>query len=312
MPPKRGFDPRLPFTRADARAHGITDAELRGPRYQRLFHDVYAAADLLVTPLLMAQAALRISPAGSHASHHTAAAIWRACPPDQAATHVTVPYGTSRPRRRGIKGHEPDRVVEVVSRYGVLLSSPAQTFLDLAAVISLVDLVVVGDSLVRETGVTPAQLVAAADRWAGDGARLARRAARLVRHGVDSPMETRLRMLIVLAGLSEPKVNMILRRPDGSWRMRFDLGYPRLKLIVEYDGRQHAEDDGQWDHDIDRREELDRLGWRIIVVRSKGIYVEPERTLARVLAALRDRGATGLPCRLSTEWRQYFPSRATT
>ena len=86
----------------------------------------------------------------------------------------------------------------------------------------------------------------AALAWHGRGAKLARRAARFVRDGVDSAMETRLRMLLVLAGLPAPEVNFILHHPDGSWWMRFDMCYPALKLIIEHDGRQHAEDSRQW------------------------------------------------------------------
>jgi hypothetical protein len=52
-------------------------------------------------------------------------------------------------------------------------------------------------------------------------------------------METRVRLLIVLAGLPEPKVNMIVRITNGKWRWRFDLCYPEYKLIIEYDGRRH-------------------------------------------------------------------------
>lgn len=91
--------------------------------------------------------------------------------------------------------------------------------------------------------------------------------------------------------------------------MRFDLCYPGLKLVVEYDGRQHAEDVEQWDHDIDRRELLDKWGWRIVVIRSKGIYVEPERTLRRVADALRERGCRTVPRRFHEEWERYFPGR---
>jgi len=47
-----------------------------------------------------------------------------------------------------------------------------------------------------------------------------------VRIGVDSPLETRLRLLIVLAGLPEPKVNHQLRDQHGDVVMRFDLSYP--------------------------------------------------------------------------------------
>jgi very-short-patch-repair endonuclease len=66
-------------------------------------------------------------------------------------------------------------------------------------------------------------------------------------------------------------------------------------------GCQHAEDDEQWGHDIDRRELLDQWGYRLIVVRSKGIYVDPENTLRRVKAALLERGCSGVPRRFKEE-----------
>ena len=127
------------------------------------------------------------------------------------------------------------------------MSGPLQTFLDLAgAGLDLVDLVVLAESLVAAQRFQPADLVDAAQSWLGHGAKRARLAGRYVRAGVDSPQETRLRMLLVLAGLPEPVINLILRWPDGSWRMRLDLSYPELQLIVEYDGRQHAENTLQW------------------------------------------------------------------
>ena len=81
----------------------------------------------------------------------------------------------------------------MTTRYGLPISTPVQAFLDLASVgTSLVDLVIAGDSLVKATKLDPAALVEAADAWSGRHAKRARRAARLVRKGVDSPMETRL------------------------------------------------------------------------------------------------------------------------
>jgi len=76
-------------------------------------------------------------------------------------------------------------------------------------------------------------------------------------------------MLIVLAGLPEPRVNWIVYDDNGKWRMRFDLSYPALRLVIEYDDRQHAEDDTQWDRDIERREDMDRLRLRMVVVRPR-------------------------------------------
>jgi hypothetical protein len=115
---------------------------------------------------------------------------------------------------------------------------------------------------------------------------------------------------MVLAGFPEPVVNHILYNSKGRWSKRFDLSYPELKLIIEYDGRQHAENDEQWDHDLIRRENLDGDGWRLVVVRSKGIYVEPQLTLERIADAMRARGARNVPTRFRDEWRQHFPGRS--
>jgi hypothetical protein len=75
-------------------------------------------------------------------------------------------------------------------------------------------------------------LMNAIESWAGYGTRLALGAARLMRDGVDSPMETRLRLLIVFAGMPEPTLNVIVGGEDGSWRMRFDLCCFDQRLIV--------------------------------------------------------------------------------
>jgi Protein of unknown function (DUF559) len=118
-------------------------------------------------------------------------------------------------------------------------------------------------------------------------------------------METRLRLLIVFAGLPEPEVNLVLRNDEGNWKRRFDLCYRMWKLVIEYDGRQHAYDDEQWTHDLDRREELDGMGWRLIVVQRNGIYNDPLRTLRRIRSALEERGAT-VPKKFKSEWTRHF------
>jgi hypothetical protein len=127
--------------------------------------------------------------------------------------------------------------------------------LDLAAIgVGLVDLVVVADGLIKAGHTSAELLIAAAGQGSGRGCRLARRAASLAREGVDSPQESRLRLLVVLAGLPEPRVDLITRGPDGSWRRRYDMAYEYVRLILEYDGRQHADDTRQWRTDIFRRE----------------------------------------------------------
>ncbi len=307
---QRGSAQPLSLTRAEARQRGVALKELLGRRYQKLFYDTYVSSGLKITPLLRARVALQRIPQAARISHHTAVQIWGGVSPQSADIHVTMTDREPRCRREGIAAHFAANS-KMKFHQGIALSTPTQAFLELAASgVSLVDLVIAGDSLVKSTGLAPEDFVEAAQAWEGNRVKVARRAAGLIRLGVDSPMETRLRLLIVFAGLPEPEVNLILRDGDGNWLRRFDMCYRDLGLIVEYDGRQHAEDDDQWGKDIERREELDRLGWRLIIIRADGIYGDPEGTLRRIQTALRDRGAKGLRARFKTEWVQHFPGRA--
>ena len=191
---------------------------------------------------------------------------------------------------------------------GLRISAAAQMFVEVAPLLGLVDLVVVGDALVRLGRVTPDELRASCAASRLPAAGTARRAASYVRGRVDSPMETRLRMLLVLAGLPEPQVDHRIHDSDGRVLYRFDLSYPDLRIVVEYDGRQHRADLGQWDHDTDRQDWFDAEGWLHVPVFSRGIYRDPAKTLRRVEAALRSRGAV-LPRSLSDDWRPHFPQR---
>lgn len=125
------------------------------------------------------------------------------------------------------------------------------------------------------------------DRAATPGAARARVAVTYVRERVDSPMESRVRMLIVLAGLPEAEV----------------------KLIVEYDGRHHIERVEQWESDLKRREAIEDDGWRIIVLVANDIYATPAATIDKLHRLLASRGHPGMPARLSLAWQRHFPGR---
>jgi len=307
--PDRTLDRRRSFCRDDARRAGIPVKHLSSARFRKLFHNVYIGADVPLTPAVLAAAALRVSAAGSHASHHTAAGIWGGIVPDQPLTHVSSPRGTTRSKRQGVGSHQIAEGARVACVGGLPVSSPEQTFIDLATELSLVDLVVLGDSLVRKGATSTRQLVRAAQSWHGKGCRAAGRAALLVRAEVDSPMETRLRLLMVFAGLPEPVINHIVYDARDRWNMRFDLSYPELMVIIEYDGRHHAEDDRQYARDILRREELEGAGWRIVIIRAKDMYVAPGQTLDRIVSVMRRAGAGNLPRTLSRDWERHFPGR---
>ena len=299
-----GPDLRRPFTRADAIAAGIPPAELRGSRFRRIFRGVYIRAEVPGHPLIRVRAALVIHPPEAFASHVSAGRVYDVPLPPLPEEDISVFAEKDRRRRPGIRNHVVPQGTDVVTVNGVRVSGPERMFVELAHLLTLVDLAVVGDALVRLRRTTPEKLVAYCA-----AARLnARRAAGYVREHVDSAMETRLRMLIVLAGLPEPKVNHLIRDRDGRVIYRFDLSYPDLKILVEYDGRQHRDDLDVWDHDTDRQDWFDHNGSLRVPVFSRGVYRRPDRTLERVAAALRSRGAR-LPGNLADDWKPHLPVR---
>ncbi len=296
--------PDGPFLRAQAVRSGLTPWELKRA-YRRLFRGVYIRAGVTVTETARNRAALLIAPEGSYLSHHSAARMLGGIVPDDPDVHITS-VGP-RAKTTGIAAHRAKTDQAVITWKGLTLTSAGQTFLDLAQLLTLVDLVVLGDSLVRAKRISPSELVLVADAASGPHSRLARRAARLVRSGVDSPMETRLRLLIVLAGLPEPTVDYRVHDEDGRLIHRYDLSYLDFRLIIEYDGRQHAESGEQWHTDLGRDEQLDNWRVRRLVIVANDIFRTPANTLRRITAAMKQQGMPVPP--LSDEWRRYFPSR---
>lgn len=117
-------------------------------------------------------------------------------------------------------------------------------------------------------------------------------------------METRLRLLIVHAGLPEPDINRDVIGSRGGWLARPDLSYPEWKIAIEYDGEHHRVDPRQWRRDISRRENLEAAGWIVLAITAIDVFQRPAPTLMRILSALSRRGCPGLPPRLSDDWRQ--------
>ena len=58
------FDPRKPFSRAEARGAGITLDVLLGPRFHKICWDSYVSRQVPITPQLRSLAALRLAPPG--------------------------------------------------------------------------------------------------------------------------------------------------------------------------------------------------------------------------------------------------------
>lgn len=301
--PTKRRDPRQPLTLATLRAAGEPDYLVRRRDFRRVYRGVWVHRSGVDedTPV---RAALALHGGEAWASRTTAAQMLGLPVPRQPFVHVTVPHAHLRRPRMGLKSHVTQRPRGLTKVRGMTCTDPVTTFIECAGMLSLVDLVVLGDALVEKFAVSPEDLLCrcreSRDYYAGP----ARAAADLVRKGVDSPQETRTRLLLVLGGLPEPVVNFVVRDDDGNVVRRYDMYYPEAGLLVEYDGRQHARDNKQWKGDLGRREELDDLGRRLLIVTYEDLYGAPASVLRRVRRILLLRGVKLPPP--DERWRDHF------
>lgn len=184
--------------------------------------------------------------------------------------HVTAISPTRAPRARGVVGRQIKPSHAEVGYIGAVpVLSPVDTWCELASVLTVAELVEMGDGLVRRVRplATMDELADAVARSAGRrGSRTLRAAFARVRPGTDSRQETRLRLAIVDAGLPEPLVNAEIRDRLGRFLALGDLVYPEWKVLVEYDGAHHLASEQQGHHDVDRLDLLMADGWRVIRV----------------------------------------------
>lgn len=295
MPKRVPLAPALehrPFSFAQAEALGTGRGRLAGPDLIRPFHGVRAVGDhprhLMYAPRLRA---------GDRFSHTTAAELWGAPLPSGLGDliHVTAAQDLTRPRTRGVLGHESGHAAFVL-RSGVPISDATTTFVELASLLDQTELVAVGDYLILNPRVldphdvrpftTVTKLRAAIGRERVPGVANARKALARVRSGVESPKETELRLLLEEAGIPRAECGFELRDAGGRSIGWFDLAWPDFKVIAEYDGDQHRSSTRQYERDIARFDAAAEADWRVIRVRASGLASRPDETVARVQRAL--------------------------
>jgi len=250
--PSAPFDPAAavlagPFRGTAVLAAGLlTRAQLYGPRYRRVYPDVYLPAGLALNLATRSRAAYLLvrDGGGVLAGYSAAVALGADCAPRDAPAEVLVAANTrAHPGLRIGRGIAAEQDVTTVD--GMRVTAPLRTAWDLARRLPLVEAVVAVDALADTGSFAPADLLA---RRAGTpGARGSRRLAEVValaepRSG--SPQETRLRVGLLRAGLPPPAVRYAVCDEHGFELARVDLAYPEAKLAIEYDGiDEHGADE---------------------------------------------------------------------
>lgn len=277
-------DPLIVAT--DALASGLlTRRDLRR-RYTKVHRNVYSRTGVDLSATDRARAAWLWSGRRATLVGHSAAAMLGSkwippeSPPEVAHARRGVPNGI-------LLRSNCFRPDELCTVDGITCTTPARTAYDLGRRIPLELGVIRIDALLNATRTDLRAVEAIAERYPGArGIRGLRRALELVDAGAESPQETRLRLLLVGAGLPRPMTQIPVRDEAGRVRRRIDMGWPTWKVGVEYDGEQHFTGPDDYANDIVRLEYLAERGWRIVRVSGRQLRYQGPSIVDRALRAL--------------------------
>jgi Protein of unknown function (DUF559) len=281
---------KRPFTLHEAEQAGLTRKQLQGSCWLHLGHGLYAWAGLAHGPALVLAAIHRRLPRAAAFSGRTAAWLHgldvQPCDP----VEVTVPKGCGVSGRAGLRLRRTAvSPVEIVARRGLPTTSALHTIADLGGRPPLTEAVVVADMALHKRLVDLPELeVYAAARSGWPGSARLRRVLDLAEPAAESPMETRLRLLLVLAGLPRPQAQVPLHDERGRFLGRPDLYYPERRLGVEYDGGTHR---ASLAGDDRRQNRLVEAGYRLLRFTAADVQHAPDTVVALVARQLRIDGS---------------------
>jgi very-short-patch-repair endonuclease len=175
---------------------------------------------------------------------------------------------------------------DAVSIRAFRATSIVRTLLELCGRLSVTEAVVLIDMALRLRATSCDDVtswIANNPRWGG--LRRLRQAACLADGGAESPMETRLRMLLVLSGLPQPQTQVPLHDHRGGFLGRPDLYYATHQLAIEYDGAIHRSSLAE---DNRRQNRLQQAGIRLLRFTAGDLLNSPETVVAQVRGMLAD------------------------
>lgn len=284
------------FHRREALAAGLTSRMLEHPRFVRIHHAVYRLESTRLDRLGQIEAAALALPDDAVASHMTRLEI--------AGVRVgspTLHFTVARDLHLELEGVMLHRTVKLppCDARGV---SPAGAWVQSASILRPIDVVAAADWLVANQVTDRAALAAAADLdpWRPGASRVGRLLPWVDGRSASVP-ESQTRVLIGAAGLERPEVNG--RVMDGTHVVAIgDLVWRRWRLLVEYEGRQHALDARQFAWDIERYRRLREMGWNYLQITARDL-ANPRHLVRLVHRALVAQGYDGPAPTFGEVWR---------
>jgi hypothetical protein len=289
-----------PFTRARARALGVSKSMLQGQRFVWIHPGVWR-----------------------HVDHEMSAEDWveaarLALPPGARTTGLTrlqqlgLDFGPRLPVRFVIEG-DHHRAIDGIFLHRTNLMpptddvgvTPTAAFVACCVGLRVIDAIQVGDWLLNRGHMTLRSLTDLMD--AQPWRRGAGETAWVIGHldaDARSLKESEARALIRFAGLPTPRCNVQIALTE-TLTILVDLWFEEWRCALEYEGSQHQTDRAQYVADIDRYALMRRTGidYRQL---TKESLATPRHLVRLVHRLLVDNGHDGPPPAFGTRWEELF------
>lgn len=186
----------------------------------------------------------------------------------------------------------------VVEVDGVPVTSPARTIIDVTRTVSLESGVCAADAAIRRTLCSRRALGDEAESAKGrTGVARARRLPDLTSGLAESVLESLIRLVLVMAGLPEPELQVRLGVRSGA-RFRVDFYWQQWKLVGEADGFgkygvSPEEIRANWIAERERQRQLEDAGYMVIRWTWQDLH-RPDRIVRQVREAMRRQERLGL------------------
>jgi very-short-patch-repair endonuclease len=276
---------RQPFTLLEAKRNGLERWHLEGKNWRRVGRSTYMWSGLANTALSKLEAArLRLPP---EAAFSGLTAAWlhgldvEPCEPIEA----TIPKEAGVSGRVGVAVRRaPLGKDDIATVQDMRATSSIRTVGEVCSRLKLTEAVVVADMALHAELVTTAELESWARAHSGRrGVKNLRQVIDVAEPATESPMESRLRMVLHLGGLPRPRAQMPLHDDSGRFLGRPDLYYDDCALAIEYDGAVHRDSLAEDDR---RQNRLFIAGIRLLRFTASDVLNHPESVVAQVRSQL--------------------------
>lgn len=289
-----------PFTRSRAIEFGVTPKMLRGKRFERVHYEVYRVASGPIEYDARLAAARLALPASAQLT-----GISR-------IRELGLDFGPLLPIHFVVQG-DLHLALDGVFLHRTKALAPLDddgrmsaegAFISYCSLSRVIDAIKVGDWLLSNGHMDRQRLVeiAGAHLWRA-GAYEALFVANFLTDRSRSLKESETAACLTFAGLPRPEFNVRLeivgREVIG------DLVYVALRLVIEYEGRHHQEERGQYNKDIDRYKEMRDHAYRYIQVTDERL-ARPRRMVWLVYQEMCRAGYDGPEPSFGENWNVLF------